>query len=103
MFLPHFDPIPSVFHQSSPNFNGTSYDPLKHSFGLVDSSKERWSRFQTEVDKLNEESDKHTAYKVFFVARHGQGWHNVSLYVLVSASRITRKRLIASEVPFSKT
>lgn len=73
-FFPHL-----VFHQSSPAFNSSSpYDPLKHSFGLVDTSEERWSRFQTEIDKLNEGSDKHTSYKVFFVARHGQGWHNVS-------------------------
>ena len=74
--LPHFNQ--TVFHQSSPGYNASEYDPLKHSFGLRDTSKEKWSRFQTEIDRLNEESDSHTAYKVFFVARHGQGWHNVS-------------------------
>ena len=68
----------TVFHQSSSGYNASDWDPLKHSFGLRDTSKERWSRFQTEIDRLNEESDGHTAYKVFFVARHGQGWHNVS-------------------------
>ncbi|GAA5899462.1 uncharacterized protein JCM6883_005228 [Sporobolomyces salmoneus] len=68
--------VDGFFHQSSPTYNGS--DPLPHSFGLIDTSKERWSRFQTEVDRLNEESDEHTSYKVFWVARHGQGWHNVA-------------------------
>ncbi|GAA5877258.1 hypothetical protein JCM16303_006217 [Sporobolomyces ruberrimus] len=71
--------VDGLFRQSSPSFNNSDgSDPLKHSFGLVDTSRERWSRFQTKIDQLNEESDKHTSYKVFFVARHGQGWHNVA-------------------------
>ncbi|GAA5957460.1 hypothetical protein JCM3765_001150 [Sporobolomyces pararoseus] len=80
VFTPtNYTVVDGFFHQSSSKFNDSDhYDLLKHSFGLIDTSKERWSRFQTEIDRLNEESDKHTAYKVFFVARHGQGWHNVA-------------------------
>lgn len=74
--------VEGFFQQSSAGYNnsdrGSERDPLEHSFGLVDTSHERWSRFQTELDRLNEQSDKHTAYKVLFVARHGQGWHNVA-------------------------
>ncbi|GAA5826790.1 hypothetical protein JCM5353_003237 [Sporobolomyces roseus] len=69
--------VDGFFHQSSPDYNASNPHPIK-SFGLRDNSKERWSRFQTEIDRLNQESDSHTAYKVFFVARHGQGWHNVA-------------------------
>ncbi|GAA5923036.1 putative phosphomutase [Sporobolomyces koalae] len=80
VFTPtNYTVVDGFFVQSSPNFNDTKeYDLLEHSFGLVDSSHERWSRFQAAIDQLNERSDKHTAYKVFFLARHGQGWHNVA-------------------------
>ncbi|GAA5850732.1 hypothetical protein JCM3766R1_000188 [Sporobolomyces carnicolor] len=69
--------VDGFFHQSATH--GTDEDSLeRRSFGLIDTSKERWSRFQTDIDRLNEASDSHTSYKVFFVARHGQGWHNVA-------------------------
>lgn len=29
------------------------------------------------VASLNEQSDRHTSYKVLFLARHGEGYHNV--------------------------
>ncbi|GAA6010130.1 hypothetical protein JCM11491_005353 [Sporobolomyces phaffii] len=81
VFTPtNYTVVDGLFRQSSPDFDEdkSAFDPLKHSFGLVDTGKERWSRFQTEIDGLNERADEHTAYKVFFVARHGQGWHNVA-------------------------
>lgn len=68
----------AVFAQSSPHFNeSASYDPLDDSFGLLDKSEERWDRFIERIDRLNREADARTAYKVFFVGRHGEGWHNV--------------------------
>ncbi|GAA6061935.1 hypothetical protein JCM10212_001503 [Sporobolomyces blumeae] len=80
VFTPtNYTVVDGLFVQSSPSFNTSApYDLLKHSFGLVDQSKYRWSRFQVEIDRLNAEADRHTAYKVFYVARHGQGWHNVA-------------------------
>lgn len=29
------------------------------------------------IKKLNEDADEQTTYKVVFIARHGQGYHNV--------------------------
>lgn len=68
----------AVFAQSSSRFNdSTPYDPLDDSFGLLDKSEERWERFAERIDRLNRQADVGTAYKVLFVGRHGEGWHNV--------------------------
>lgn len=51
---------------------------LADSFGLLDKSEDRWQSFKTRIERLNAESDEHTVYKVLFMARHGEGWHNVA-------------------------
>ncbi|CEQ38919.1 SPOSA6832_00375 [Sporobolomyces salmonicolor] len=71
--------VDGFFIQSAPTFNDSdAYDPLSDSFGIIDKSPTRWNRFQDKVDRLNADSHEHAAYKVFFLARHGQGWHNVA-------------------------
>lgn len=44
--------------------------------------KTQWQRFERHVRQLNEKSGPETWFKVLFLGRHGQGWHNVaeSLY-----------------------
>lgn len=47
--------------------------------GLLDDSPERWAKFRAKMAEMNEElSSKNAEVKVFFFARHGQGWHNVA-------------------------
>lgn len=47
--------------------------------GLLDDSPERWEFFRTKITQLNQQLKKENAEaKVFFFARHGQGWHNVA-------------------------
>ncbi|GAA6032717.1 hypothetical protein JCM8097_000757 [Rhodosporidiobolus ruineniae] len=69
--------IPSIPSTSS-TLSAAPDDPSSHSFGLLDRSPERWHHFQRNISYLNAESDEGTSYKVLFVARHGQGWHNVA-------------------------
>jgi len=38
----------------------------------------QWQRFEHYVETLNERGGKHTQYKVLFLARHGEGYHNVA-------------------------
>lgn len=38
----------------------------------------QWERFHHQVLKLNEESAKNVEYKVLFLGRHGEGWHNAA-------------------------
>ncbi|KAH9936664.1 phosphoglycerate mutase-like protein [Fomitopsis serialis] len=47
-------------------------------FGLVDDSPECWSKFKSRIAELNDNASSGTTYKVFFLGRHGQGWHNVA-------------------------
>ncbi|RSH93007.1 hypothetical protein EHS25_008455 [Saitozyma podzolica] len=70
--------VRGFFVQSEPDFNATDYDVLSDSFGLMDKSPNRWVTFSRHVDSLNEQSDRHTSYKVLFLARHGEGYHNVA-------------------------
>ncbi|KAG1892048.1 histidine phosphatase superfamily [Suillus subluteus] len=47
-------------------------------FGLIDRSDSRWKTFRQKIDQLNTSSPAGTQYKVFFVGRHGEGFHNVA-------------------------
>lgn len=47
-------------------------------FGLLDESPERWPKFFAKIKLLNETTDGFTSYKVLFLGRHGQGYHNVA-------------------------
>lgn len=69
--------IVTDFHQSEPSYN-SSYDYLDQSFGLIDESDNRWQQLRDEVIRLNDEAEKGTSHKVFFLGRHGEGFHNVA-------------------------
>jgi broad specificity phosphatase PhoE len=47
-------------------------------FGLIDCSNDRWKTFKQKINRLNTSSPAGTQYKVFFVGRHGEGFHNVA-------------------------
>jgi len=38
----------------------------------------QWQRFTQVVDSLNADSDLDTVYKVLFMGRHGEGFHNAA-------------------------
>lgn len=40
--------------------------------------KTQWQRFGHHVFRLNRESGKNVQYKVLYMARHGEGFHNVA-------------------------
>lgn len=43
--------------------------------GLIDTSTDRWDKFRKKITMLNQELRRHDAeVKVFFFARHGEGW-----------------------------
>ncbi|KAJ5635834.1 phosphoglycerate mutase [Penicillium longicatenatum] len=46
---------------------------LKHAKDLT-----QWERFYHQVEKLNDESHSDVEYKVLFLGRHGEGWHNAA-------------------------
>jgi hypothetical protein len=38
----------------------------------------QWERFYNQVTELNDKADKDVEYKVLFLGRHGEGWHNAA-------------------------
>ncbi|KAF5376677.1 hypothetical protein D9615_007908 [Tricholomella constricta] len=54
------------------------YNQIPPYFGLLDDSSDRWSKFFAHIHSLNKGADSYTSYKVFFLGRHGQGFHNVA-------------------------
>lgn len=51
---------------------------LSDSFGLLDKTEDRWKRLTARIHELNGDSDDLTAYKLIYLARHGEGYHNVA-------------------------
>lgn len=53
--------------------------------GLLDDTPERWDRFRERIAVLNEElKGENAEVKVFFFARHGQGWRKTFLSIIPS-------------------
>lgn len=42
----------------------------------MDTSPDRWHNLRADVARLQAEAPAGVHYKVFFLGRHGQGWHN---------------------------
>lgn len=40
--------------------------------------KTQWQRFEHQVTRWNHRSDSHVQYKVLYMGRHGEGYHNVA-------------------------
>lgn len=40
--------------------------------------KTQWQRFESQVRALNSEADASIRYKVLYLGRHGEGFHNVA-------------------------
>ncbi|KLT44325.1 phosphoglycerate mutase-like protein [Cutaneotrichosporon oleaginosum] len=70
--------VTGLFRQSEPDFDPEGYDMLRDSFGLLYKGADRWLRFTEHITRLNKHADAHTTYKVLYVARHGEGTHNVA-------------------------
>lgn len=69
--------VPGIFVQDSPSFNATGYNTFNDSFGLIDKSENRWKNLTRYITDLNKNADKDTTYKLVYIARHGEGYHNV--------------------------
>jgi hypothetical protein len=48
-------------------------------FGLIDTSNDRWTKFEAKIRQLNQESPIGTTYKFFLLTRHGQGYRTESI------------------------
>ncbi|KAI4645202.1 hypothetical protein J4E93_006002 [Alternaria ventricosa] len=75
-----------VFMQSEDETDDKSFDFKTQNFGLIDrsypgeddSEEKQWRRLEKYVASLEAAKKEGESYKVLFLGRHGQGWHNVA-------------------------
>ncbi|KAN0097125.1 Histidine phosphatase superfamily [Tylopilus felleus] len=65
-----------LFLQDDPE---SEEDTIPARFGLKDEGDDRWVKFKREIEQLNASAPSGTQYKVVFLGRHGQGYHNVAM------------------------
>jgi len=71
-----YSTLPGFFIQDDPTATGITAVPPR--FGLLDESPNRWAKFIAHIEQLNRDADSFMSYKVLFLGRHGQGFHNVA-------------------------
>jgi len=64
------------FQQTEPGFC-FSTEPLAR-FGLIDNSPDCWKRLVEKLESMNASAPVGTSYRLIFLARHGQGVHNLA-------------------------
>lgn len=79
MPLRTFSIVPGFFAQDGPDADITSIGAHPPRFGLEDGSPDRWTHFRKKISELNNAAPEGTSYKVLFLGRHGEGYHNVAL------------------------
>ncbi|OIW28886.1 phosphoglycerate mutase-like protein [Coniochaeta ligniaria NRRL 30616] len=87
----NYTSVPGFFVQDDPSSSTTNFDYTTSNFGLINQTyptdanftqcgapATQWQRFAHYVNSLNAASPASVAYKVLFLARHGEGWHNAA-------------------------
>lgn len=69
-----FEIVPDFFKQSNEDTNPEEFESFKEHFGRVHS----WSETFAKLESLNKDSAENVKYKIAFLARHGQGFHNLA-------------------------
>lgn len=82
--------VPGLFLQDDPSTNVSTFNFMTTNFGLInrtyptdDACKggrqaTQWERFAHYVASLNREAPKNVEYKLLYMGRHGEGWHNAA-------------------------
>ncbi|KAI9752378.1 MAG: Translation factor guf1 mitochondrial [Chaenotheca gracillima] len=87
----HYTAVQGFFMQDDLATDPTSFDYAANNFGLISRSypgeekeddqshkRTQWQRFERYVSFLNADAEPNVQYKVLFLGRHGQGFHNVA-------------------------
>ena len=84
-----FEAEPGLFMQSEPSTDPSDFDNAAQNFGLIhrkyptdetngSAGTTDWQRFMRYVRHLEATSAKDTTYKLLYLGRHGEGFHNVA-------------------------
>ncbi|KAI5917152.1 histidine phosphatase superfamily [Camillea tinctor] len=86
----NYTTITGFFQQDDPATDASTFDYTTSNFGLINRTyptdaqfdphnrRTQWERFAYYVDSLNRDCDNNSQYKVLFMARHGEGYHNAA-------------------------
>lgn len=83
----NYSTVTGYFLQDEPSTNATTFNFVTTNFGLInrtyssDAGLDRqnltqWQRFKRQVAQLNHEAIQGVQYKVLYMGRHGDGYHN---------------------------
>ncbi|KAJ9355533.1 hypothetical protein DTO027B9_3988 [Paecilomyces variotii] len=85
-----YSTVPGFFLQDEPDTDPNAFDYVASNFGLINRTydtdeefdphgdKPQWERFENKIRSLARDSGKGVHYKVLFLGRHGEGYHNVA-------------------------
>ncbi|KAM0722617.1 hypothetical protein Q7P37_002058 [Cladosporium fusiforme] len=83
-----YEAVTGYFMQDDPKTDADSFDYTKHNFGLLSRSypdapsttttQTQWQHFTSHLAHLNANAPSQTTYKLLYLARHGEGDHNVA-------------------------
>ena len=84
----NYTTVTGYFLQDEPSTNASTFDFTTTNFGLKNQSyptdhrrgsqKTQWQRFAAQVSQLQREAPKNFQYKLLFLGRHGEGYHNAA-------------------------
>lgn len=83
----NYTTVTGYFLQDDPSTNATTFNFMATNFGLINqtySSNEtlnydkltQWQRFKHQVKQLNHEAPSDVRYRLLYLGRHGDGFHN---------------------------
>ncbi|TCD64490.1 hypothetical protein EIP91_004018 [Steccherinum ochraceum] len=73
-----FSSIEGFFIQDDPTAIPSVIGPLPPRLGLRDDTTDRWKTLEGRLAELNASNHGEAAYKLVYLCRHGQGFHNVA-------------------------
>lgn len=69
-----FEVVPNYFKQLLAETDETQFNYFEERFGKL----KPWTEILQELDELNRNSSEQEVYKLLFLGRHGQGYHNLA-------------------------
>ncbi|KAI6821252.1 phosphoglycerate mutase-like protein [Hortaea werneckii] len=83
----HYETVTGYFLQDEPYTDPETFDYTAYNFGLMNrtyadlglaGNLTQWQKFEAQVQLLNNQAPLNTVYKVLFMGRHGEGFHNAA-------------------------
>ncbi|KAI7105629.1 phosphoglycerate mutase-like protein [Hortaea werneckii] len=83
----HYETVTGYFLQDEPYTDPETFDYTAYNFGLMNrtypdldlaGNLTQWQKFEARVQLLNNQAPLNTVYKVLFMGRHGEGFHNAA-------------------------